>query len=222
MSDPGDLRPIPDPTSLTTEQLLREIAAVKESHAIDVRYLREAMAEVRNYFETILSERDKRYQAAFTSSEKATTVAFEAREQAVKAAMDASEKAIAKAEASIEKRADTTYVTITSLQDKLSELMPRAEAEGRFTALGDRATRIEATVNLSIQRPEYDVRHLALQEANQELARRLTVIESTKIGGQEATTERQASNASMYALAGFVLTLLIIGGILVAYGVGTK
>jgi hypothetical protein len=49
-----------------------------------------------------------------------------------------------------------------------------------------------------------------------QLEQRLVAIEQMKAGGREAVGDRRAANAAIYALAGFILTVLTIAGILAA------
>jgi cation transport regulator ChaB len=58
-----------------------------------------------------------------------------------------------------------------------------------------------------------------LRETLDDLKVRLARIEAAKIGGQEVTTERRDANAALYAAAGFVLTVLVIIGVLAVAGV---
>lgn len=157
-----DNRPIPDPTTLTTEQVDRakaELTALFDSK-LDVVTAR-------------LTEREIRYEQRFQGQELAVTSAFAS-----------SEKAIAKAEVSIEKRADATYVAVAEVTRLLGALLPRAEGEAR---LANQAALIAA------------------------LDRRLTIQEAAKQGGKEAV-------AGIYALAGFLVSLLVLGGIVAAAG----
>jgi len=152
---PEDSRPVPDPTTLTTAALYREIAQLREfllarfdgegkltaekfarlsEHAVDVERQRiEHKADAQEAIGAALTASERAVQEAFEAREKALAAALDSKDKAVAAAFEASEKAIAKAEVSIEKRADATYVALGELQRLLSQLMPRAEAENRFT-----------------------------------------------------------------------------------------
>ncbi len=180
--DQGEWKPRPDPTSLTTEQLHREVAILREliEEKLDARNalvdsqierVVRQLDDARHYYDHILIERDRRYneryeanqlavKAALDANEKAIDTAFESREKAISAAFIASEKAIAaafesaekainKAEQSIEKRADATYVAIGELQQILTGLMPRTEAEGRFTSALEAVAEIRKTYDAS-------------------------------------------------------------------------
>lgn len=63
---------------------------------------------------------------------------FSAQEKAVETAFNAAKEAVIKSEIGVEKRSDSVYVTITKLQDALAAVMPRAEAEQRFTSLTEK------------------------------------------------------------------------------------
>lgn len=115
-NDGGDGRkPIPDPTSLTTEQLHREAG-----------FLRQEFAAQREFLESQIKSLDRLVEEKFVCLDQLTEQRFAA-----------SEKAIDKAEEAIEKRADATYVSLTELSRNLSNLMPRAEAETRYISLAE-------------------------------------------------------------------------------------
>lgn len=140
----------PDPSTLTTEALQREIESL--TMLISARL---------DGLERFIDERERRHierweaqqqaiASAFAAAEKAVAAALETRERAVQAAFDSAEKAILKAETSIEKRADATYVALGELQRLLAGLMPKGEAlsryddqEKRLLALVSRLDRIE-------------------------------------------------------------------------------
>jgi hypothetical protein len=185
---------VPDPTSLTTEALQREVFALREvidaqvsalAKTVDLHVdeLKAVIAELRRYYDAILAERNLRTEERYKASQTAVSAAFEASQKAVSAAFEASDRAITKAEISIEKRADATYVALGELQRLLGGLMPRQEAEARYTNQEERLTA---------------------------LGSRLDKLEAIRQGGQERTTEVRQNMAGVYAAAGVALALLAI------------
>ena len=75
-----DARPLSDPTPLTTDALLREIANLKE------------------LVTSILDERDRRYEDRYRAQQENVTVALAAVSEASRVALVATEKAIDKSE----------------------------------------------------------------------------------------------------------------------------
>jgi hypothetical protein len=228
-ADPPGWRPVPDPTSLTTAALEREVAVLREiieqqisslSDLLDVQLtnVRREIGEQRTHYDVVLSERDTRYEerfaasqlavaAAFEASEKAVASALEAREKAIAAAFEASEKAVGaafesaalainKAEISIEKRADATYVALGELQRLLGALMPRAEAEGRFTSSLDSLNEIRKTYDSS----------LAL------LSDRVKGLEARGQGKAESQFDMRAWMVALVALVGLAVTIAVAFG----------
>lgn len=225
----GDWKPRPDPTVLTTEALQREVGNLREvfteklaglsalvaTHCTDGK---EALDEMRHYYDAVLQERDTRYEerfvasgvaisAAFDSSEKSVATAFEASEKAIAAAFEASEKAvgaafesadkaITKAEVSIEKRADATYVALGELQRLLGGLMPRAEAEGRFASAVDSLNEIRKT---------YDTSFAALSD-------RVKGLEAVRQGKSESTVDMRAWIVALVAFVGLAVTIAVAFG----------
>lgn len=79
-------------------------------------------------------ERDRRYEQRFAAQQDAVRAALDSTEKAIAAAFKASQEAIDKAERAIMKQADITFVTIKELQATMASVMPRVEAEARFSA----------------------------------------------------------------------------------------
>lgn len=216
--DPPSWRPVPDPTVLTTEALHREISNLREiveeklgilGSLVDVHVeeLKAIIAEQRRYYDAVLEERDQRYgeqlhasqravEAAFAAAEKAVAAAFEAREKAIQAALESAEKAILKAEVSIEKRADATYVALGELQRLLGGLMPRTEAEGRFTSALDTLTELRKTYDTS----------LAL------LSDRVKGLEAVRQGKAESQIDLRGWIVALIAFVGLAVTIIVAFG----------
>lgn len=142
MSDAGDLRPRPDPTVLTTAQLLREIDNAKE----------QLRAECRGSFNVI----EKQFQAVdqrFDQAEKwrleqkadntaATGAALTAAKEAVSQQNAASQQAIAKSEAATMKQISDLGARLTSVQQNLQDRLDAA-----VKSLEDKIARLTETVN---------------------------------------------------------------------------
>lgn len=77
-------------------------------------------------------EQDSRYAERFVAQEKAVDVAAATARVSLEAALAATKEAISKSEVAQEKKSDATYVSIVKLQEAMSQVMPRAEAENRF------------------------------------------------------------------------------------------
>lgn len=117
----NESKPTPDPTILTTEQLLREIASIREW----VNTLVNGRADVvTEQFESVstqfsLIERQRLEQKADT--EKAVQAALSAAKEAVKEQTAASEKSITKSETATAeqlKQQGTTFTTAIDAQEK--------------------------------------------------------------------------------------------------------
>ena len=94
----GDIRPIPDPTLLTTQQLNREIASLNVQLDLRLAALREIVNEKFSSVERqlLLEERQRVEQKADTKA--AIDAALTAQKEAVREQTTASDKAIAKSE----------------------------------------------------------------------------------------------------------------------------
>lgn len=122
-------RPVPDPTLLTTEQLLREVAALRELVESDIEGLESIVSEkFRSVDQQLeLVERQRVEQKADTKA--AVDAALTAQKEAVKEQTTASDRAIAKSEASMTKQLEQLQATfaasIKSLADTLDDLKGR-------------------------------------------------------------------------------------------------
>jgi hypothetical protein len=97
----------------------------------------------------LLTERQLRYEQRFEAqeqrhAERAESIEtrfegrFEAQEKAFTAAIEAAERAVGKAEMASEKRFDSVNEFRATLTDQAATLMPRSEAETRFSALNEK------------------------------------------------------------------------------------
>jgi DNA anti-recombination protein RmuC len=122
-------RPVPDPTLLTTEQLLREVAALRELVESDIEGLEAIVAEkFRSVDQQLeLVERQRVEQKADTKA--AVDAALTAQKEAVKEQTTASDRAIAKSEASMTKQLEqlsaTFAASIKSVVDSLDDMKQR-------------------------------------------------------------------------------------------------
>lgn len=145
--------PVPDPTLLTTEQLLRAVAAERDYtdgqiakleerlHAIDRatellnetvnRTPTEIQKEVAHLRELMAKEIDG-IRTELESQSKLGKERLEGIQRETKLAADASERAIAKAETANEKRFEALNEFRASLSDQTSSFLPREVAEAQF------------------------------------------------------------------------------------------
>lgn len=82
---------------------------------------------LREHVMALLAEMDRRFDAAIAAQDKAVQIA-----------MIASEKAVVKAEIAAEKRFESVNEFRGQLADQAATFMPRAEAEQRLFALGEK------------------------------------------------------------------------------------
>jgi len=154
------LRPVPDPTQLTTEQLLRENKWLREllesrldamDKAVDrvqqsildkipleidlrVEHLKELVAEKFSSIQTQFIERDTRTEQTQRDSRVAVDAALQAAKEAVGEQNKSSGLAIAKSEASTTKQIDGLQVLISNVS---------AALDGKITDVKERMTGFE-------------------------------------------------------------------------------
>lgn len=103
-----------------------------------------SLVSLKEYFEKLREADLKAIEATIGRVEETNEKRFQAQDTAVRTAFDASKEAIIKSEIGVEKRSDAVYVTITKLQDSLTAVMPRSEAEQRFSALSEKIDLLKA------------------------------------------------------------------------------
>jgi hypothetical protein len=96
--------------------------------------LREVIAEI-DGFRALMDERDRRYQERFLAMDEKTGLA-----------LTSSEKAVAKAEIATEKRFDSVNEFRGQLKDQASTLLPRAEADVKFSGFSKEIEELKKSV----------------------------------------------------------------------------
>lgn len=97
-------------------------------------------------FKELMEERDRRHEARFDSTDEKTSLA-----------LNASEKAVTKAEMATEKRFDSVNEFRAQLKDQAALLIPREEANAKFTSLEEK---IEDLKKTGVQKSQFDLRTL--------------------------------------------------------------
>lgn len=159
-----DVRPIPDPTELTTDALNREITAVRELVFGEIRHRGQLTDTQFNAIERTIDARFASIAKQFesvelrTAEQKADTrsaldAALAAAKDAVRLQTEASELAQAKSEAAFTKQIDAILLRVeqvTVLMDgKIAELKERMDRlEGKSTGIGSSWQVIVAIVGI--------------------------------------------------------------------------
>jgi DNA-directed RNA polymerase len=166
------IRPVPDPTLLTTEALHREALRLEVLIGERIESLDTLIQEKFRSVDQQLDLVERQRVEQKSDTKAAVDAALTAQKEAVREQTLASEKAIQKSETSTTKQLEQITVTFTTA------------LHGITTALED-------------------------------IKERVSKIEAIKIGGNEAKT-------GLFALAGFILTVLLIGGMIAAAGLLKK
>jgi hypothetical protein len=118
----GDSRPVPDPTALTTEQLHREIGALREFVLGEVRHVREIS---QTKFEAVSTRTAEQK----TDTKDALDAALQAAKDAIALQTEAADKAVAKSETAVAKQIENLQTQldkiISALTDKVDDLRDR-------------------------------------------------------------------------------------------------
>lgn len=133
----GDVTPRPDPTKLTTEALLREIAGLREFVLGEIGHVREISQTKFAAIEKQLEGIAQRTAEQKTDTKDALDAALQAAKEAVSLQREASDKAIDKSEADTKKQIDAL--------GKLVERSSEAKDE-KIEDLKERMNRIEAAL----------------------------------------------------------------------------
>jgi hypothetical protein len=102
---------------------------------------------LRVYLESSLAAVEAMATQRFENADKAVLAALAAQEKAVQAALAAAEQAVGKSEVASEKRFDATNAFRGQLNDIITTLMPRAEAEQRISTNADKIDELAARVD---------------------------------------------------------------------------
>ena len=95
----------------------------------------------------LLEAADQRYRQWFTEKDLRDQQRFEAQERGLAAALSAADRATAKAEVAAEKRFEAVNEFRGQLADQAATLMPRTEAEQRFSALTEKIDEQRKTID---------------------------------------------------------------------------
>lgn len=124
-----DTRPIPDPTALTTDQLRREIGALRE--LVEARSDGDRKLNDERFLgiETQFVERDKRTEQTTHDNKVAVDAAFAAAKEAVGEQNKSNAASITKSEAAFTKQIDQTGVLLNAVakatDEKIDDLKTR-------------------------------------------------------------------------------------------------
>ena len=97
-------------------------------------------------FKKLMDERDRRYQEHFRAMDEKTSLA-----------LTGSDKALTKAEISTEKRFDAVNEFRGQLKDQAATLLPRAEADTKFSAIEEKIEEMKKEAHVQKQ---FDIRTL--------------------------------------------------------------
>jgi DNA-binding SARP family transcriptional activator len=103
----------------------------------------DALVERVNALRTLIDERDVRYNQRFQAQQEALTAALSAAKEAVAAALLAADRAVSKAELAAEKRFESVNEFRGALSDQTAKLLPRVEADARFSNLEEKINRLD-------------------------------------------------------------------------------
>jgi chloramphenicol 3-O-phosphotransferase len=115
---------------------LREylVVLINEKHAYAVGLIKEKT----DFSVGLLREADLRHEQRFRGQNEAVTTALASAEKAVNAALAAADRAVLKAEGASDKRFDSVNEFRSSLNDMVRDLLPRKEADQRFTGITEK------------------------------------------------------------------------------------
>jgi len=206
-ADAQGTRPVPDPTVLTTEQLLRAISAERERTNGQFEVRDERLAGIDRATELrmggiiaipgmieaavahLLALVDERFRSVDDKfKERDTRSERESRDNkvAVDAAFAAQKEAAQKQDEASQARTDKSERATNENIIKLEQLLT-----SRTDALSDKID--------------------DLRRSQAELQSAVNGAAQNRVGGQESTLERRNANAALYALAGFVVSLFLVG-----------
>jgi hypothetical protein len=115
-----DSRPVPDPTVLTTEALIREINHLRELMETQIEGLGDACEAKFSYIERRFADRDLLVDAAFQSSREAVAAALAASKEAVAKSEDTFNKQIAEIRRTAEATSKGQEKEVAGVKDRVT------------------------------------------------------------------------------------------------------
>ncbi len=198
--DPSAKLPIPDPTNLTTEQMLREVGNLET-------LMNSRMRGMRELFESQLMQMERQRIEQKQDTKAAVDDALAAAKEVVKTQTQASQLAIDKAEAANDKRMEASNDIRDAMRDQTGKFVLRSEAESQFDRVENdikalRQSQAEATLALRQALSEADAKY-ASQESVTAISEEVKVLRDFR-----GTVE--ASQHQTRYLLGLVLVVLPI------------
>lgn len=150
-----DIKPDPDPTTLTTDALHREVAAIEELFDAKLKTLTETTAEKFRGIEIQFALRDTAAEKLAAADQKAISAALQAQKEDAAARNESNAAAIAKSEAGFTKQIDGIGILINtmtrSFDDKLTDLKSRLDrGDGRTVGTSDQRTDSRSNVGMVV------------------------------------------------------------------------
>lgn len=218
----GDWTPRPDPTVLTTSQLLREIASTNEKFDLEITALREivmtrfdgmdkAIALIQAASDKMPSEVDVKV----ANLEAVTTERFRSVEQQFRERDVRTEQTSRDAKTAVDAALQAAKEAVGKQNDSFT--LATSKSEGQFTKQIDQIGELLRTAIKALEDKVTDTRGLIadLKDRLAAAESRMTAAESRVIGSTVAHTGQQTSNSWALSLVmgaiGFVSLLILIG-----------
>lgn len=133
-----------EPSGWTPDLLFLHLKTSMENHD---RLFQAQMLALTKMLDERYETQAKAIDVAFVSQQTAMTVAFSAAEKAVNAAILAAKEAVEKANTANEKRFEAVNEFRGQLNDVMTTLISRGEADARFTAIDEKVSSIQRTLD---------------------------------------------------------------------------
>jgi hypothetical protein len=176
-------KPVPDPTTLTTEQLIREVSAAARLWKAELDGFKDKcnvqFASIAENFERVEAWRKEQK----IDTKVAVDAALAAAEKAVRDQTLTSEKSAAKSETAFAEQSKQQNATFTASLKGVSDTL--ADVKDRFLKVESVALQVTALI-----------------ESVNALRDRVQSIESQKTGASETRTERRSETGSLLAIVG--------------------
>jgi hypothetical protein len=203
MDPNGGSRPIPDPTLLTTEQLLREISNLRENFNIRLDAMDKAVVLSTQNLSTLSLEIEKKiaHLAELTEAHRQSIV------NEMKGRLHAIDSRFSERDVRAAQMSEANRMAIDTALQSVRDIN---QSQIRCTSEAAQKTELSTTKQIDQMGALIQASVGAIQAQMGDVKDRITKIESMKLGAHEVTTNQQSNVLSITAIIGTITAIALV------------